>query len=55
VACETGGKKIKIMVSAIHTFNKEVFLREAKYLGKANESTLKLINEKVKLLLELDN
>jgi len=43
------------MVSAIHTFNKEVFLREAKYLGKANESILKLINEKVKLLLELDN
>ena len=55
VAGEVEGKKIKAMVSAIHMFNKEVFLQKAKYLGELRKEVIKEINEKIKLILELDN
>ena len=55
VACEVEGKKIKVMISAIHMFNKEIFLKEAKYLGELRQERIKEINEKIKLILELDN
>jgi hypothetical protein len=55
LACEVEDKKIRVIVSAIHMFNKEVFFKEAKYLGKLRKDEIKEINEKVKLILELDN
>ena len=44
VTGEIEGKKIKIMVSSIHVLNKEIFLKEAKYLGKLDKETIKVIN-----------
>ena len=55
VISEVEGKKIKIMVSSIHVINKEIFLEEAKYLGKIDKDTIKKISEKVKIILELEN
>jgi|SRR6185503_11798652 len=55
VISEVEGKKIKIMVSSIHVINKEIFLEEAKYLGKIDKDTIKKISEKAKIILELDN
>jgi hypothetical protein len=55
VVSEVESKKIKIMVSSIHIFNKAIFLKEAKYLGKLGKEAVKAINEKVKIILELDN
>jgi mRNA-degrading endonuclease toxin of MazEF toxin-antitoxin module len=54
VACEVAGKKLRVNVSAIHMFDKEIFLKEAKYLGELRQERVKEINEKIKLILELD-
>ncbi|RHZ35636.1 type II toxin-antitoxin system PemK/MazF family toxin [endosymbiont GvMRE of Glomus versiforme] len=55
VLSEVEDKKIKIITYIIHAVGKESFLKQAKYLGRLNKEALKKINEKVKLILELDN
>jgi mRNA-degrading endonuclease toxin of MazEF toxin-antitoxin module len=54
IACEVEGKTIKIITFVIHSINKDFFLKSAKYAGKLSEETIKAVNEKIKLILELD-
>lgn len=55
VVGEVEGKKVKVIISVLHTIGKNFFLERAKYLGKLNKETLKTVNEQIKLILELDN
>ena len=54
VVFEAEDIKLKATLYAIHAIGKEFFLEKAKYLGKIDKKTMKKIDEKIKLILELD-
>ncbi|RHZ36141.1 type II toxin-antitoxin system PemK/MazF family toxin [endosymbiont GvMRE of Glomus versiforme] len=54
VACEIANKKIKVSASVIHMLRKKTFLEKAIYLGELRPEKVKEINEKIKLILDLD-
>lgn len=55
IACHLESKKMKVLVSHLHTINKENFYRLGHYIGKLDEKTMKKINEHIKSVLDLDN
>src|SRR5689334_4113187 len=54
VVFEAENIKLKATLYAIHAIGKEFFLEKAKYLGKIDKKIMKKIDEKIKLILELD-
>ena len=55
IPAQLGKKKIKILISHLHTIGKETFYQLESYLGKLDEETMKKVNEQIKLVLDLDN
>jgi mRNA-degrading endonuclease toxin of MazEF toxin-antitoxin module len=55
VYCEIENRKLKVLVSEIHTISKEKFFGRAIYLGKMKKEQGEEVNEKLRLILKLNN
>jgi len=55
VHCECEGKKLKVLISQIHTISKLAMFKHRLFLGNLDEKTMKKVTEKIKLILNLDN
>jgi mRNA-degrading endonuclease toxin of MazEF toxin-antitoxin module len=55
VHCECEGKKLKVLVSQIHTISKLTMFKHRLYLGNLDEKAMKKVTERMKLILNLDN
>ncbi|CAG8437340.1 6940_t:CDS:2 [Ambispora leptoticha] len=55
IPCEYEDKKLKVLVSQIHTVSKAILFKHRLFLGNLDEKTMKKVAEKIKLILNLDN